>query len=135
MVDVAAENRSSYTLTVAQGASVSGILELRGMVPLSVITPAALEATTVKIQWWAGFDGSTPVLLTDPTGAPIVSICVVDASHFITLEWPVASSGGLEVFRGVNTIQLKLFATDGTTPVVQSTAARTFTLICERRPR
>lgn len=131
MTDYGAESRFKITLTVAAAASVSDAVEFRGARPVAIITPAALTATTAIIQFWGGFDGSTPVVMRDMGGVEIEAVCLATASWFIPLGNTSDDGAGSDRFRGVNTLQIKLFASDGSTAVAQA-AERTFTVICEK---
>ena len=131
MTDYAADNRTALTVTVPIGASVSTAIEFRGLRPLAIVTPAALTATTAIIQFWGNIDGATPVLMRDMGGTEIEAVCLATASWYIPLGNTDDAGAGSDRFRGVNTLQIRLFASDGSTAVAQAAAARTFKLICE----
>jgi len=128
MADYGAENRFSIAVSVASGDSASSAIELRGAKPVGVLVPVTTTNTAI-IQWWAGFDGSTPVVMKDNGGTEVESTIVATTACYIGLG--NTDDAGGDMFRGVNTVQIKLFQADGSTAQAQG-AARTFTLICEK---
>jgi len=132
MASYGADNRYSVNLIVVKDASTSFSVEFEGMRPVALITPVALEATTAVVQFWAGFNGSDPVVMTDTGGTEVEAVVVANAAHYIPLGNTDDAGAGADRFRGVNRMLIKLFASDGSTPVVQATASRAFTLILEK---
>lgn len=131
MVDQGNDHSFAITLTVASGASVSDEVEFRGLRPVSCLVPIT-TTNTVIIQFWAGFNGSTPVVMKDIKGTEVEATVAAAAASFVPLEWAVASSGVVRAFAGVNTMQIKLFQTNGTTAQAQG-AERLFTFICQEQ--
>ena len=130
MVDYGADRRQAITLTVAAAASVSDAVEFRGLKPVAIITPATTDTNTAIIQFWAGHNGSTPVIMRDMGGTEIEAVMLATASWYIPLGNETGAVYGSDAFKGVNTLQIKLFRSDGSTAQTQ-TAEETFTVICE----
>lgn len=108
-------------MTVAKDASVSNAVDIRNLTPTGLITPSSLEATTALAVWSVSMDGTTFYPLHNATGA--VSSPVTTAA-----AWAVAMDPWVN-FPGWRYLKFTLTAADGTTAVVQATAARTFSLV------
>lgn len=130
MVSYGNDRRKAITLTVAAAASVSDSVEFRGLRPVAIITPATTDTNTAIIQFWAGHNGSTPVIMRDMGGLEVEAVMLATASWYIPLGNETGAVYGSDAFRGVNTMQIRLFQSDGSTAQTQ-TAIELFTLVCE----
>lgn len=113
--------KQTITMTVAKGASVSGAVDIRNLTPVGIITPAALEATTVLIVWSVSMDGTNYFPLHNSTAA-VTTPCVANAA------WAVSVDPWTD-FPGWRYLKFTLAASDGTTAVAQATDPRVFSLV------
>lgn len=108
------------TATIADGAALSGAVDLRGTTLLGVMTPAAWTAAAITFD--VSIDGTTYAPLYDSTGAEVT---IPSAS--------IATAAGrafaLDPVWGVAWNYLKVRSGTAAAPVNQSGAARVLTLV------
>lgn len=111
----------SETITIAKDASLSGAIDLEGRKAVGFIAPAALEATTAQLSFWAAtsLTGTYKQVKRDGT-ALALTIAVDDYGLF---------DNPLALF-GVRYLKVRAETAAGAA-VVQATAARIFTVIEE----
>ena len=107
------------TMTIPKAASLSAAIDLSGSTCLGFITPAAIEATTVQLGFFASDSLSGTYVEVNRNGTPVTLTFAVD--EYALLENPA------DLF-GVRFIKIQA-QTAAEVAVVQATAARVFTVI------
>ena len=107
------------TMTIPKAASLSAAIDLSGSTCLGFITPAAIEATTVQLGFFASDSLSGTYVEVNRNGTPVTLTFAVD--EYALLENPA------DLF-GVRFIKIQAQTAAGVA-VVQATAARVFTVI------
>lgn len=111
----------TISVVVAKSASLSAEFDVEDLKAVSIITPTALEAGTTTLSFAAAaVSGGTFYPIIDDSGDEVTVTCVVDSAHAIPLDSTLAK---LAPFRF-----LKIRCGTEASPVVQATAARTFTV-------
>ena len=107
------------TMTIPKAASLSAAIDLSGSTCLGFITPAAIEATTVQLGFFASDSLSGTYVEVNRNGTPVTLTFAVD--EYALLENPA------DLF-GVRFMKIQA-QTAAEVAVVQATAARVFTVI------
>ena len=107
------------TMTIPKDASLSAAIDLSGSTCLGFITPAAIEATTVQLGFFASDSLAGTYVEVNRNGTPVTLTFAV--SEYALLENPA------DLF-GVRFIKIQA-QTAAEVAVVQATAARVFTVI------
>jgi hypothetical protein len=107
----------SYTVRIEQGASLSLPVNLAGLVPVRIETPAAIDGTVMTFE--ASTDGASFAPLWDPAGAGSEYQIAIGASKSISLR--------PSDFMGIQQIRLRTGTSSA--PTAQS-AARVLRLVC-----
>lgn len=106
------------TMTIALGASLSGAIDLKGATAIGFMTPAAIEATTVQLGFFASNSLTGTYYEVNKNGIPVTLTFAVD--EYALLE-------NLTDLFGVRFLKIQT-QTAAEVAVVQ-TAARTFRVI------
>lgn len=112
--------RSSFTAVIANGASLSGAVDIVGLTLVGVLIPSSW--TTADLTFQVSVDGSTYVDVYNDSGVEYL-VQVGAASTYIVLN-----KSGYADFAGMRYLKVRS-GTSGT-PVNQG-GARTLTLICK----
>lgn len=106
------------TMTIALGASLSGAIDLKGATAIGFMTPAAIEATTVQLGFFASNSLTGTYYEVNKNGIPVTLTFAVD--EYALLENPI------NLF-GVRFLKIQT-QTAAAVAVVQ-TAARVFRVV------
>jgi hypothetical protein len=107
------------TITIAQGQSLSPAIDLKGATAIGFITPAAIEATTVQLGFFASNSLTGTYVEVNKNGTPVTLTFAVD--EYALLENPT------DLF-GVRFLKIQA-QTAAEVGVAQATAARTFRVV------
>ena len=107
------------TVTIAQTASLSGAIDLKGSTAIGFITPAAIEATTVQLGFFASDSLTGTYVEVNRNGTPVTLTFAVD--EYAMLENP------MDLF-GVRFLKIQC-QTAAEVGVAQATAARVFKVV------
>ena len=107
------------TITIAKDASMSSAIDLAGSTCLGFITPAAIEATTVQLGFYASDSLAGTYVEVNRNGVPVTLTFAVD--EYALLENPA------DLF-GVRFLKI-VAQTAAEVAVVQATAARIFKVV------
>ena len=106
------------TMTIALGASLSGAIDLKGATAIGFITPAAIEATTVQLGFFASNSLTGTYYEVNKNGIPVTLTFAVD--EYALLE-------NMSDLFGVRF--LKIQAQTAAEVAVVQTAARVFRVV------
>ena len=113
------EMNFSKTMTIAQNQSLSGAIDLKGLTAVGFICPAAIEATTVALYFFASSTLAGTYTAVKRAGAGLKLTFAVNDYGLMTTP---------DDLLGVRFLKIQASIADGTA-VAQATAARVFTVI------
>ena len=107
------------TMTIAEGASLSAAIDLKGATAVGFITPAAIEATTVQLGFFSSNALDGTYVEVNKNGIPVTLTFAVD--EYALLENPTG-------LFGVRFLKIQAQTAAGVA-VAQATAARIFRVV------